>query len=175
MNGDGLGDLAWSEIYAYTGNSLIVQVRYALPGGGFSANPVTLYEQATAIGYDTPQGGEFLGRPGQRIDLDGDGGEDLLMNENYTIARISATTYATDYFDGSFSGAGPADINGDGCTDFAYTHHTGSLRVRMSGCGVYWSGPELAAPTSGGAQIHRPPTGTTMAGTICCSQARQTG
>jgi RHS repeat-associated protein len=152
MNGDGLGDLAWSEIYAYTGNSLIVQVRYALPGGGFSANPVTIYEQAAASGYETPQGGEFLGRPGQRIDLDGDGGEDLVMNENYTVARISATTYATDYFQGFVSGAGLADINGDGCTDFAYTHHTGSLRVRMSGCGVYWSGPELAAPTSGGAQ-----------------------
>ncbi|MBF8291755.1 MAG: Repeat family protein [Steroidobacteraceae bacterium] len=152
MNGDGLGDLAWSEIYAYTGNSLIVQVRYALPGGGFSASPVMLYEQATAIGYDYPQGGEFLGRPGQHIDLDGDGGEDLLMNENYTVARIAATTYATDYFDGSFAGAGLADINGDGCTDFAYTHYTGSLRVRVSGCGVYWSGPELAAPTSGGAQ-----------------------
>jgi len=152
MNGDGLGDLAWSEIYAYTGNSLIVQVRYALPGGGFSANPVTLYEQAAAIGYDTPQGGNFLGRPGQHIDLDGDGGEDLLMNETYTVARISATTYATDYFDGSIVGAALADINGDGCTDFAYTHHTGSLRIRVSGCGVYWSGPELAAPASGGAQ-----------------------
>ncbi|MSQ91404.1 MAG: hypothetical protein EXR87_00505 [Gammaproteobacteria bacterium] len=154
MNGDGLGDLAWSEIYAYTGNSLVVYVRYALPGGGFSANPVTLYEQATAIGYDTPQGGEFLGRPGEHIDLDGDGGEDLLMHETYTIARISANTYATDYFDGSFVVAALADINGDGCTDFAYTHHTGSLRVRMNGCGMYWTGPELAAPTSGGTKIN---------------------
>ena len=153
MNGDGLGDLAWSEIPGYTDNSLIVQVRYALPGGGFSATPETLYEQANAIGYDTPQGGEFFGRPGQRIDLDGDGAEDLVMNENYTIARISATTYATDYFEGSFYGAGLADINGDGCTDFAYSHYTGSLRVRMSGCGVYWSGPELTASSLyGGAQ-----------------------
>ena len=150
MNGDGLGDLAWSEIYAYTGNSLIVQVRYALPGGGFSANPVTLYEQATALAYDTPQGGDFFGRPGQHIDLDGDGGEDLVMNENYTIARISATTAATDYFEGSFSGVGPADINGDGCTDLAYTNHTGALRLRVSGCSVPWSGPELAAPAPGG-------------------------
>ncbi|MDH4259571.1 MAG: hypothetical protein OEW16_04630 [Gammaproteobacteria bacterium] len=153
MNGDGLGDLAWSEISAYTGNSLIVQVRYALQGGGFSANPVTLYEQAMATGYDMPEGGNFLGRPGQRIDLDGDGAEDLVMNENYTVARITATTYANDYFDGSFNGAGLADINGDGCTDFAYTHYTGSLRVRISGCGVYWSGPELGAPgLTGGAQ-----------------------
>ncbi|MFZ2507684.1 MAG: FG-GAP-like repeat-containing protein, partial [Steroidobacteraceae bacterium] len=152
MNGDGLGDLAWSEIPAHTGNSLIVRVRYALPGGGFAENAVTLYEQAPATGYDTPQGGTFLGQAGQRIDLDGDGAEDLLMNENYTIARISANALATDQFDGAFPGAGPADINGDGCTDLAYTHHTGSLRVRISGCGVAWSGPELATPgLTGGA------------------------
>ena len=152
MNGDGLGDLAWSEIYAYTGNSLAVFVRYALPGGGFSADQVMLYEQATAIGYETPQGGQFFGRPGQHVDLDGDGGEDLVMNEDYTIARISATEYATDYFEGNFYGVGFADINGDGCSDMAYGNYTGALRVRVSGCGVPWFGPELAAPTWSGAQ-----------------------
>ncbi len=153
MNGDGLGDLAWSEIPAYTGNSLIVRVRYALPGSGFAENAVTLYEQAAVTGYDTPEGGTFLGRAGQRIDLDGDGAEDLLMNERYTIARISANAVAIDYFDGAFPGAGFADINGDGCTDLAYTHYTGSLRVRISGCSVGWSGPELAAAgLTGGAQ-----------------------
>lgn len=153
MNGDGLGDLAWSEIPAYTGNSLVVRVRYALIGGGFSAEAVTLYEQAMAIGYDTPEGGNFLGLPGQRIDLDGDGGEDLVMNENYTVARISATTYATDYFDGSFGGAALADINADGCSDFVYPHYSGSMRVRISGCGVPWYGPELLGPAGIGGPI----------------------
>ena len=148
MNGDGLGDLVSSEIPDYTGNSLIVRLRQALPGGGFSTNVVTLYEQATAIGYETPEGGDFLGTPGQRIDLDGDGSEDLLMNENYTIARISASTYATDLFEGSYRPAVLGDMNGDGCTDFFYTHYTGSVRVRVSGCGVPWSGPELLVPAT---------------------------
>ncbi|MGB5131425.1 MAG: SpvB/TcaC N-terminal domain-containing protein, partial [Steroidobacteraceae bacterium] len=148
MNGDGLGDLVSSEIPAYTGNSLVVRMRLALPGGGFAANRVTLYEQATAIGYDMPEGGDFLGPPGQRIDLDGDGSEDLLMNENFTVARISTSTHATDYFDGSYRPAVLGDMNGDGCTDFFYTHYTGSVRVRVSGCGVYWSGPELLIPAT---------------------------
>ncbi len=148
LNGDSLGDIVWSEIYAYTDNSLIVQVRYALPGGGYAAMPVTLYTQAEAVGYDTPQGGQFIGRPGRRIDLDGDGAEDLLMNENYTIARISATMAATDSFDSAFTGAVVFDFNGDGCSDFAYKHYTGTLRVRIGGCGVPWSGPELLGPAT---------------------------
>ncbi len=148
MNGDGLGDLVSSEIPAYTGNSLVVRLRQAVPGGGFSPNVVTLYEQATAVGYDMPEGGDFLGPPGQRIDFDGDGGEDLLMNENYTVARISASMHATDFFEGAYRPAVVADMNGDGCTDFIYTHHTGSVRVRVSGCGVSWSGPELSVPAT---------------------------
>ena len=153
MNGDGLGDLACSKTYAYNGNSLIVQVRYALPGGGLSANPVTLYEQATATGYDNPQGGRFFGRPGQHVDLDGDGGEDLLMDETYTVARISATSYATDYLDSSFVGAALGDINADGCSDFIYRHYSGTVRVRVSGCGVPWMGPELIGPAWTGGPV----------------------
>jgi RHS repeat-associated protein len=155
LNGDGLGDLAWSEIPDFYGNSLVVRMRPAQPGGGFAATPSLLYEQFAVVGYESPQGGEFLGRPGQRIDLDGNGSDDLLMNENYSVARISATKYATDHFDGSFWGAIPADINGDGCTDFAYKHYAATLRVRIGGCGIGWAGPELLGPAwTGAAQLH---------------------
>ncbi|NJN40845.1 MAG: VCBS repeat-containing protein, partial [Gammaproteobacteria bacterium] len=91
-------------------------------------------------------GGHVPGRPGQRIDLDGDGTEELLMNEEYTIARISAREYATEFFDGSFYGGVLFDFNGDGCTDYAYKHYTNRLRVRIGGCGLPWSGPELQGP-----------------------------
>ncbi|MEX1993035.1 MAG: RHS repeat-associated core domain-containing protein [Steroidobacteraceae bacterium] len=148
LNGDGLGDIAWSELVDYSGNSLVVRAQFALPGGGFSVAPETLYTQAEAIGYEFQQGGSFMGRPGQRIDLDGDGAEELLLDENYTVARISATSFATDFFDGGFSGGTPLDFNGDGCTDFAYKHQTGRLRVRVGGCGLPWSGPELQGPAS---------------------------
>ena len=148
LNGDGLGDIVWSELTEYTGNSLTVRAQYTLPGGGFSSAPATLYTQAEASGYEYPQGGDFIGRPGQRIDLDGDGGEDLLMNENYTIARISVTAFQTEYFSEGFFGGTPLDFNGDGCTDYAYKHNSGRLRVRVGGCGVPWSGPELQGPVS---------------------------
>lgn len=155
LNGDGLGDFAYSEVPDFNGNSLVVRVRYALPGGGFSRTPATLYTQFETTGYDSPQGGEFLGEPGQRIDLDGDGAEDLVMNENFSVARISASMHANDFFDGTFWGAALADINGDGCTDFVYQHYTGTLRGRIGGCGVPWSGPELLGPAwTGAAQLH---------------------
>jgi len=155
MNGDGLGDLAWSENMANSGNSLVVRLRYALQGGGFSTTPLQLYEQSAVVGYEYPEGGDFLGRPGQRIDLDGDGAEDLLMNENYTLARISATSYATDFFDGSFRGITPLDFNGDGCTDLAYLHYTSTLRVRIGDCDAGWSGSELLGPAwTGAAQMN---------------------
>jgi hypothetical protein len=146
INGDGLGDIVWSEIPAFTGNSLAVRARLALAGGGFSAVPLTLYDQAKTMAYETPQGGQFIGHPGRRIDLNGDGAEDLLMNENLTVARISSATHATDHFDGAFTGAVVFDFNGDGCSDFAYKHYTGTLRIRIGGCGVPWSGPELLGP-----------------------------
>lgn len=148
MNGDGLGDIAWSELLAYSGNSLVVRVRYALPGGGFAATPLQLYEQSVAVSYEFPEGGDFIGRPGRRIDLDGNGAEDLLMNENYTIARISSAMHATDTFDSTFVGGTVLDFNGDGCTDFAYKHYTGRLRVRVGGCGIPWLGPELQGPAT---------------------------
>jgi RHS repeat-associated protein len=146
INGDGLGDIVWSEIPAFSGNSLAVRARLALAGSGFSAVPLTLYDQAQTMAYETPQGGQFIGPPGRRIDLDGNGAEELLMNENYTIARISSATHATDHFDGAFTGAVAFDFNGDGCSDFAYKHYTGTLRIRIGGCGVPWSGPELLGP-----------------------------
>lgn len=144
MNGDGLADLAYSEL---EGTTLVVRVRYAQRGGTFSASPVTLYDQYFATGYDWYEGGDFLGARGQRIDLNGDGRDDLLMNENYTMARISADESTSDYFDSSFYGGTPADVNGDGCTDFVYPHYTGRWRVRFGGCHVSsWSGPELIGP-----------------------------
>ncbi|HEY7739291.1 MAG TPA: FG-GAP-like repeat-containing protein, partial [Steroidobacteraceae bacterium] len=146
MNGDGLGDIAWSEVPNYNGNSLMVRVRYGLPTGGFSALPATLYEQALATSYEYPEGGTFLGRPGERLDLDRDGNEDLLMEETYSIARISATTYAAEYFDSSFYGITTLDINGDGCPETAYKHYTSRLRIRINGCGIGPSGVELQGP-----------------------------
>ncbi|MGD9883798.1 MAG: RHS repeat-associated core domain-containing protein, partial [Reyranella sp.] len=153
LNGDGLGDIAWSELLANYGNSLVVRARYALPAGGFTATPVTLYEQSAVVSYETPEGGDFIGRPGQRIDFDGDGADDLLMNENYTMARISATAHATEYFDGDFYGGTVFDLNGDGCTDYAYLHYTGTLRVRAGGCGIGSSGTELLGPIGGGSRL----------------------
>jgi RHS repeat-associated protein len=146
MNGDGLGDIAWSEIPDYNGNSLMVRVRYALASGGFSAAPQTIYEQAMAVSYEYPEGGMFLGRPGERLDLDMDGAEDLLMDETYSIARISAATYGTERFDSSFYGATTLDMNGDGCPEIAYKHYTGRLRIRLNGCGIGPSGQELQGP-----------------------------
>ncbi len=149
MNGDGLGDLAYSEL---EGTSLVVRLRYAQRDGTLSAHPVTVYDQYLATGYDWYEGGDFLGARGQRIDLDGDGRDDLMMNENYSMARISADQSASDYFDGSFFGGTPADINGDGCTDFVYPHYTGRWRVRFSGCQVmWWPAPELIGPSVVGA------------------------
>ncbi|HEY5559864.1 MAG TPA: FG-GAP-like repeat-containing protein, partial [Steroidobacteraceae bacterium] len=153
LNGDGLGDIAWSELLANVGNSLVVRARYALAAGGFSATPVTLYVQSESVSYETPEGGQFIGRPGQRIDFDGDVADDLLMNENYTMARISATSHATDYFDGDFYGGTVFDFNGDGCTDFAYRHYTGTLRVRAGGCSVNSSATELLGPSSSGSKV----------------------
>ena len=153
LNGDGLGDIAWSEQFANYGNSLVVRARYALAAGGFTATPVTLYVQAESVSYETPEGGEFIGHPGQRIDFDGDGAEDLLMNENYTMARISATSFATDYFDGDFYGGTVFDLNGDGCTDFVYLHYTGTLRVRAGGCSIDTSAAELLGPIGGGSRL----------------------
>ena len=136
LDGDGLSDLAYSELASSSGNGLVVRVRYNVRGSGFSASPVTLYEQGPVAGYDPPQGGNFLGRAGQRIDLDGDGREDLLMNEALSIARISADRHMSDVFDGVVSRAVPADVNGDGCTDVVYPHPLGQWRVRFSGCFV---------------------------------------
>ncbi len=153
MNGDGLGDIAWSEVPDPQVNSLKVRVRYALPAGGYSA-PVTLYSQWEAVAYDNPEGGEFIGRPGRRVDLDGDGAEDLLMNENFSVARISDAGYGTDRFDALFPGGVPFDFNDDDCTDLVYKHWTGSIRVRVSGCGIGGPQSELQGPAWTGADLH---------------------
>lgn len=156
LNGDGLGDIVWSEIFAYSGNSLVVRARLAAPAGGVSPTTLTLYDQGQAIGYESPEGGQFLGQAGRRIDLDGDGAEELLLNENFTIARISLSGHETEYFDSAFAGAAVLDFNGDGCSDFAYRHYTGNVRIRIGGCGLAWSGIELLGPAtasySGGIQ-----------------------
>ncbi|HSG89737.1 MAG TPA: FG-GAP-like repeat-containing protein, partial [Pseudomonadales bacterium] len=148
LNGDGLADLVYSESIGTSGNGLMVRVRYNTRGAGFAATPVTLYEQGYHTGYEIAEGGNFLGRPGQRIDLDGDGREDLMMNEEYSIARISADSRMSDAFDSSFSGGAPADVNGDGCTDFVYPHYLGRWRVRFSPCLVEGpTGVEITGPT----------------------------
>ena len=150
LNGDGLGDIAWSEAPDSNGNSLTVRARLATAAGGFGA-PVTLYVQREVIGYPQSEGGDFIGPPGQRIDLDGDGAEDLLMNENFSIARIFFSGFGSDRFDQTFAGISALDFNDDGCTDLAYAQASGALRVRIASCtklgtttelqGPAWSGP----------------------------------
>ena len=150
LDGDGLSDLAYSENVGGSGNGLVVRVRYNQPGKGFSSSPVTLYEQGIHAGYAWAEGGQFLGRPGRTVDLDGDGREDLLMNEEYSIARISGDQRMSELFDSSFAGGIPADVNGDGCTDFAYPHYQGRWRVRFSGCQVAGPyGAEVEGPAYG--------------------------
>jgi RHS repeat-associated protein len=146
LNGDGLGDIAWSESPASGGNTLKVRARFAKPTGGFG-DAVTLYSQWDALGFPQAEGGHFIGDPGRRIDLDGDGAEELLLNENYTIARISDREYATDRPDVTFIGGVPLDFNDDGCTDIAYKHlSSGTLRVRPSACGIVAPTADLLGP-----------------------------
>lgn len=146
LNGDGLGDIAWSESPDPYGNSLTVRARFARPGGGYG-EAVTLYSQWDALQSPEAEGGRFIGHPGSRIDLDGDGAEDLLLDENYTIARISDRRYATERPDVLAPSGIPLDFNDDGCTDFAYKHATsGTLRVRLSQCSVWPPVSDVAGP-----------------------------
>ena len=143
FNGDGLGDIVWSEAADPQANSLLVRFRPALPGGGFAA-PATLYSQVGT--YQDSEGGDFIGRPGYRIDLDADGAEELLMNENFTIARISDSGTGIESFDSTFAGAVPFDFNDDDCTDLAYKHMSGFLRVRVSQCAVHGGATDIQGP-----------------------------
>lgn len=153
LNGDGLGDLVWSEVPAPYYDELKVYVRYALPAGGFGA-PAILYSQREAMAYNGTEGGEFIGA---RVDLDGDGAEDILMNENYSIARISASGYANDRFDSLFTGLVALEFNDDDCADYAYKHISGYLRVRLGSCTTFGSSAELQGPAWSGSayfQVH---------------------
>ena len=152
LNGDGLGDIAYGETDP-TYSSLFVRARYAQAAGGFSA-PVTLYSQEESAGYTGYQGGEYLGRPG-RVDLNGDGAEDLLMNENVAVVGISQNGHGTAFFDSPFAGGIVFDFNDDSCSDFAYRHVTGTLRLRVAGCGTSLSHVELLGPAwNGGSALH---------------------
>ncbi len=150
VDGNGLPDLVYSEIEGNSDNGLVVRVRYNLPGAGFSAQAITLYEQAFSAGYERPEGGDFLGMPGRRIDLDGDGREEVLLNENYSIARIAADEAISESIAGSVRGTLPADLNGDGCTDLVYPHYTGNWRARISACRVSSQPKELLGPPLAG-------------------------
>ncbi len=146
LNGDGLGDIAWSEVTDWQVNSLRVRAVFARAGGGFGA-PVTLYSQADATGYVHPEGGTFIGRPGRRVDLDGDGAEELLLNENDTVARISASAYGTEFFDARPGRFAVLDFNDDGCTDLAYPHAASrSIRIRASECVIEGSRVDVQGP-----------------------------
>jgi RHS repeat-associated protein len=146
MNGDGLGDIAWSEVPDPVGNTLKVRARFAKPSGGF-AEAVTLYSQWDALSFPQAEGGYFIGVPGRRVDLDGDGAEELLLNENWTIARISDRQYATDRPDVTFVDGAVLDFNDDGCTDIAYKHmSSGTLRVRPSACSINAPTADLLGP-----------------------------
>jgi len=142
LNGDGLADLVWSEIPGPQFDDVKVYVRYALPAGGFGGAAL-LYSQRTAMTYTGAEGGEFIG---SGIDFDGDGAEDILMNENYSVARISASGYANDRFDSTFAGLVTLDFNDDDCADYAYKHITGYIRVRLGSCTTFGSSSELQGP-----------------------------
>lgn len=154
LNGDGLGDIAWSEVAGSQTNTLRVRAAFGRASGGFGA-PVTLYSQADATGYPFAQGGDFIGRPGQRVDLDGDGAEELLMNEVDSVARISASAYASELFDARPDKFAVLDFNGDGCTDFAYLHTASrSIRIRASECVIGGSRLDVQGPaTLGGGEL----------------------
>jgi hypothetical protein len=154
LNGDGLGDIAWAENRHPDGNSLRVQARFGRPGGGFGTE-VTLYAQFAAHGNATAWGGTFLGTPGERIDFDADGAEDLLLDETYSYARISATGYGIELFDERPQAPVLLDFDGDGCTDFAYPHAgSRSYRIRRSQCTVAAAPMDLQGPAwTGSAEI----------------------
>lgn len=153
MNADGLGDIAWSDSEPGGEGHLSVRVRLA-QSGGFAAQPRTLYSQMPEQGFEYPRGGSFFGRPGARIDLDADGGEDLLLGEYETMTRITVGESWTETIDGTPQVGIPLDMNGDGCTDFAYVHYSGNLRIRVGECGIAWTGVELLGPAwSGPAEL----------------------
>src|SRR5688572_16268135 len=134
ISGDGLGDIGWSQ--APANDTLRVRAQLAKPTGGYGA-PVTLYSQWDVVQYEQPEGGDFIGCAGQRVDLDGDGAEELLMTETYTVARISRSGSATDRPHTVLRGRVRLDFNDDRCTDLAYKHLSSqTLRVRLSPCGV---------------------------------------
>ncbi|MGQ0385074.1 MAG: RHS repeat-associated core domain-containing protein [Gammaproteobacteria bacterium] len=146
MNGDGLGDIAWLEQISTSPGAMRVRVRYALPSGGFVAEAATLYDQSEVTGEALLMGGSFHGRPGERIDFDRDGTDDLILVEPYSITRITAQAYASEGFDGAPTGQTTLDMNGDDCEDLAYLHYTGRLRIRVGGCWPNWDGTELQGP-----------------------------
>lgn len=150
LNGDGLGDIAWTEQASYSSGSIAVRARYAIAGGGYSPSPVTLYEQQESQDLESASGGSFLGRPGEPLDLDRDGADDLVLEEPYTLARITRQAYGNEGFEGSPSGGTVLDMNGDDCADFAHWHHSGRLRIRPGGCWVNWDGTELQGPAWSG-------------------------
>lgn len=146
LDGDGLGDIVWSEATEGGPNFLEVRALLARSAGSFGAAPRVLYAQSPEQDFVQPAGGRFLGRPGSRIDFEPDGGGDLMLDEYATITRITIGEHWTENADGGLHGGTPLDMNGDGCTDYAYLHYTGRIRVRVGECGVAWTGAELLGP-----------------------------
>jgi RHS repeat-associated protein len=148
VNGDGLGDIAWTESDA-PNTALRVRVRLGQATGGF-AGPVTLYTQANVFDFADAEPGDFVGRPGRRIDFDADGAEDLLVNDNAAIVRVSRMGHANELFAYPLPRGIALDFNDDDCTDYAYKHISGSLRARAGECSLGASALELAGPAWAG-------------------------
>ena len=120
INGDGLGDIVWSEIAAPHFDNLQVHVRYAMPAGGYGA-PATLYSQWDGDGLQQRRGRGVHRYPAARRPRWRRRGRHPDERELLDRAH-SASGYANDRFDTVFPGGVALDFNDDDCADYAYKH-----------------------------------------------------
>jgi RHS repeat-associated protein len=148
INGDGLDDLIWADLFGYTGGDAI---RYRLrePAGTFSAAATTL---AGPLAVDQKmEGGIFAGSvpSAQRFpDFNGDGRGDFLYRrttrtwdgefQEWRFTRaivVHATGTWTSSVGVSANAPGDStygDFNGDGKTDIVYLSQNSGLVARFS-------------------------------------------